>query len=91
LTTSLYELAADKIKYPLHLGVTEAGSKTNAIIKSTIGLAPLLIKGIGDTIRVSISGNPIIEPIIAKKILHNVGLHKNIVNIISCPTCGRLQ
>jgi (E)-4-hydroxy-3-methylbut-2-enyl-diphosphate synthase len=73
------------------LGVTESGSKDNAVIKSSIGLAPLLQKGIGDTIRVSITGDPTIEPIICKKILNNLGLYKNIPNIISCPTCGRLQ
>jgi (E)-4-hydroxy-3-methylbut-2-enyl-diphosphate synthase len=87
----LYELAASKIKYPLHLGVTEAGSKDNAIIKSTIGLAPLLQKGIGDTVRISASGDPTLEPVIVKKLLNNLDLYKNVPNIISCPTCGRLQ
>jgi (E)-4-hydroxy-3-methylbut-2-enyl-diphosphate synthase len=75
----------------LHLGVTESGSKDSAIIKTTIGLAPVLQAGVGDTIRVSISGSPIQEPIIAKKLLANFGLYKNIVDIVSCPTCGRLQ
>jgi (E)-4-hydroxy-3-methylbut-2-enyl-diphosphate synthase len=84
-------MASKCIKYPLHLGVTEAGSKENAIIKSSIGLVPLLTQGIGDTIRISISGDPIAEPRITKKILNNVHLYKNIPNVISCPTCGRLQ
>jgi (E)-4-hydroxy-3-methylbut-2-enyl-diphosphate synthase len=91
LTNILYQQAAQKIKYPLHLGVTEAGTLTNATIKNTIGLVPLLQKGIGDTIRVSISDHPITEVVVAKKILSNLGLYKNIVNIIACPTCGRLQ
>ncbi|MDR1991626.1 MAG: flavodoxin-dependent (E)-4-hydroxy-3-methylbut-2-enyl-diphosphate synthase [Mycoplasmataceae bacterium] len=91
LTTNLYELASHKIKYPLHLGVTEAGTKENAIIKSSIGLAPLLSKGIGDTIRISISGDPIDEPRIARKILHSLHLCNDTIDIIACPTCGRLQ
>jgi (E)-4-hydroxy-3-methylbut-2-enyl-diphosphate synthase len=91
VVTNLYELAAQKIKYPLHLGVTETGTQTNAIIKSCIGLVPLLQKGIGDTIRISVTGDPVVEPIIAKKILNNIGLYQNTPNIVSCPTCGRLQ
>lgn len=88
-TKQLYKIAASKIKYPLHLGVTEAGGPLDSAIKSTIGLGELIQEGIGDTIRVSISGNPIIEPIIAKKILNVCGLKQNIPNVISCPTCGR--
>ncbi len=89
-TEQLYLLASKTINYPLHLGVTEAGPKEDAIIKSTIGLSNLIKKGIGDTIRISISGNPLNEPIICKKLLNNLGLNQQIVNIISCPTCGRL-
>ncbi len=88
-TRKLYLLASNKIKYPLHLGVTEAGNKIDSAIKSTIGLHELIEKGIGDTIRISISGNPIIEPIIAKKILNACNLKQDIPNVISCPTCGR--
>ncbi|GHU48405.1 hypothetical protein FACS1894218_5210 [Bacilli bacterium] len=91
LVNKLYESAAKKIGYPFHLGVTEAGIHDDAIIKHSIGLSPLLMKGIGDTIRVSISGDPLIEPIIAKKILNNVNLYKSLPNLITCPNCGRLQ
>jgi (E)-4-hydroxy-3-methylbut-2-enyl-diphosphate synthase len=75
----------------LHIGVTEAGTYDNAIIKSVLGLSPLLSKGIGDTIRISITGDPLVEPIIAKKILHALKLYPNLPHIVSCPTCGRLQ
>jgi (E)-4-hydroxy-3-methylbut-2-enyl-diphosphate synthase len=91
LTTKLYLEAAKTIKYPLHLGVTESGSRESSIIKTTIGLAPVLEAKIGNTIRVSISGSPLQEPIIAKKLLTNFGLYNKITNIIACPTCGRLQ
>jgi (E)-4-hydroxy-3-methylbut-2-enyl-diphosphate synthase len=91
LTTKLYLDAAKTIKCPLHLGVTECGTKTSAIIKTTIGLSPLLQAGVGNTIRISITGSPLDEPVIAKKLLNNFGLYNKIPNIISCPTCGRLQ
>jgi (E)-4-hydroxy-3-methylbut-2-enyl-diphosphate synthase len=71
--------------------VSEAGVYSDAIIKSAIGLYPLLKMGIGNTIRISISGSPLQEPVITKKILAHVGLYDKQVNIISCPTCGRLQ
>lgn len=90
-TIELNELLANKTKYPIHLGVTEAGTYNGAIIKSCLGLYPLLKKGIGNTIRISISGSPLKEPEIVKKILNQVGLYNQIPNIISCPTCGRLQ
>lgn len=89
MTKQLYLMGASKIKYPLHLGVTEAGSLISSIIKSTIGLSEVLQKGIGDTIRISISGDPLQEPIVARKLLVASGADKNSTNIISCPTCGR--
>jgi (E)-4-hydroxy-3-methylbut-2-enyl-diphosphate synthase len=87
----LYLQAAKIFKYPLHVGVTEAGSKTDAVIKSTTALIPILQKGIGNTIRISITGNPLQEISICKKILKQVNLYKNVIEIISCPTCGRLS
>jgi (E)-4-hydroxy-3-methylbut-2-enyl-diphosphate synthase len=90
-TQQLYFLAAKKIKYPLHLGVTEAGNQNRAIIKSVIGLTPLIQAGIGDTIRISITNNPLSEPVVAKHLLGTLGLYQDYVNVISCPTCGRLQ
>lgn len=91
LTEVLYINAATTIKYPLHIGVTEAGSIIDATMKSCIGLYDLLSNGYGDTIRISISGNPIQEPIIAKKLLKLAGIEQNLPNIIACPTCGRCQ
>ena len=83
--------AAKHFKYSIHLGVTEAGPEKDAIIKSTIGLAPLLQNGIGNTIRISISTDPVVEVEVAHKLLNYLGLENNRVNIISCPTCGRLN
>lgn len=91
LTIESYKIAAKKFKYPLHIGVTEAGSKETGTIKSCAGLAPLLYMGIGNTIRVSLTGDPILEMDVCKKLLSSFGLYKNIVNVISCPTCGRLN
>lgn len=91
LTKDLYLKAASQIKYPLHLGVTEAGSIIDATMKSTIGLYSLLKQGIGDTIRISISGSPLDEPIVAKKLLSIAGIKQNLTNVVACPTCGRCQ
>ncbi len=91
LNQEVNQKAAKHFKYPIHLGVTEAGPEKDAIIKSTIGLAPLLQEGIGNTIRISISSDPVIEVIVAHKLLNYLGLENNRVNIISCPTCGRLN
>lgn len=84
-----YELISSKCAYPLHIGVTEAGTLENSTIKSAIGIGSLLLKGIGDTIRVSITGNPENEPIIARKILKACGVVDDGLNIVSCPTCAR--
>ncbi len=86
-----YKAAAQKVKYPLHLGVTEAGTKYKGVIKSAAGIGGLLLCGIGDTIRVSLTDNPIEEIKAANDILKAVGLKKGGVNIVSCPTCGRTK
>lgn len=90
-TIQAYELAAHEFDYPLHLGVTEAGEGIDGTIKSSIGLSPLLMKGIGDTIRISLTNDPIEEIYVAKKILNILGLRNDMVDIVSCPTCGRLE
>ena len=91
LTVKAYEYLSTKTSYPLHVGVTEAGTYENGIVKSSIGIGSLLLKGIGDTIRVSLTADPIKEPIVAKKILRGVGLEKDYVEVVSCPTCGRTE
>lgn len=90
-TIEAYTLAAKKFNYPLHLGITEAGTKDIATIRSSAGLSPLLFKGIGNTIRISITGSPLDEIKIAKELLHSLGLYKNKPTLISCPTCGRTE
>lgn len=77
--------------YPLHLGITEAGTFRHSLIKSSIGIGSLLAKGIGDTIRVSVTGDPLQEIAAAQDILRALGLRKDYVEIISCPTCGRCE
>lgn len=86
-----YEKASKEFKYPLHIGITEAGTKFSGTIKSSIGLGVLLNKGIGDTLRVSLSDDPIEEVIVAKEILKDLDLYKGIPTLVSCPTCGRTQ
>ena len=90
-TIEAYRLAAETFPYPLHLGITEAGFKEIAVIRSAAGLAPLLVNGIGDTIRVSISGDPKDEIIACKRLLHDCGLYPNYPTLVACPTCGRTQ
>lgn len=90
-TIYAYKIIADKIPYPLHLGVTEAGTMRQGLIKSSIGLGTLLSEGIGDTIRVSLTENPIEEVSAGFDILKALGLRKRGVNFVSCPTCGRTQ
>lgn len=90
-TISAYEKFSKKSDYPLHIGITEAGPIFSGAIKSSIGIGILLYKGIGDTIRVSLTGNPVYEVIAAYHILRNLGIRKRGVNIISCPTCGRCR
>ncbi|MCR5186876.1 MAG: flavodoxin-dependent (E)-4-hydroxy-3-methylbut-2-enyl-diphosphate synthase [Clostridia bacterium] len=86
-----YEKAADTFKYPLHLGITEAGTAFSGTIKSSIGLGVMLREGIGDTIRVSLSDDPTEEIPVCKEILKDCGLYKNSPRLVSCPTCGRIQ
>lgn len=86
-----YEIAADKCNYPLHLGVTETGTEQLGIIKSSIGIGSLLLSGIGDTIRVSLTAEPEKEIYCAKNILKAIGLRNDGIEIISCPTCGRTK
>ena len=90
-TIAAYKLAAETFPYPLHLGITEAGFKDISVIRSAAGLAPLLLEGIGDTIRISISGDPKDEIIAAKRLLHDCGLYPNYPTLVACPTCGRTQ
>lgn len=90
-TIELNKLLSQKIIYPIHLGVSEAGQIIDATIKSSIALYPLLANHIGNTIRISITGSPLQEVTIAKKILNLAGLYNKLPQIISCPTCGRLQ
>lgn len=84
-----YRLLSEKTPYPLHIGVTEAGTIFSGTIKSSIGIGTLLCEGIGDTIRVSLTDNPIEEVRVGKEILKACGLRKSGIEIISCPTCGR--
>ena len=86
-----HEIVAEKTDHPLHVGITEAGTLYAGNIKSAMGLAMILSKGIGDTIRVSLTGNPVEEIKSAKYILRNLGLRKEGVTVISCPTCGRTE
>lgn len=86
-----YEQAATTFKCPLHLGITEAGTEFSGTIKSSIGLGHMLREGIGDTIRVSLSDNPIKEIKVAKEILKNCNLYSKSPTLVSCPTCGRTQ
>ncbi len=91
LTVKTYEYLHEKTNYPLHVGVTEAGTCNMGIVKSSIGIGSLLLKGIGDTIRVSLTAPPREEIIAAKRILRCVGLDENYVEVVSCPTCGRTE
>lgn len=89
LTMQAYQLMAQKSDYPLHLGVTEAGTVEMGTLKSAIGIGGLLAMGVGDTMRVSLSADPVEEIDAAKKILKAAGLRKDGPELISCPTCGR--
>ena len=90
-TMKAYQLASEKTDYPLHLGVTEAGTEYMGTIKSAAGIGGLLALGIGDTIRVSLTDDPVKEIYAAKAILKAVGLHEDGVQVVSCPTCGRTR
>ena len=86
-----HELIAGQTDYPLHVGVTESGSLTAGNIKSAVGIGNILYQGIGDTIRVSLTGSPVEEVRSAKLILKALGLRRGGVTVVSCPTCGRTQ
>ncbi len=90
LTLECYRLLSKKVDYPLHVGVTEAGTDFAGTIKSSVGIGTLLAEGIGDTIRVSLTSNPVNEVKVAKEILKSLNLRKGL-EFISCPTCGRTQ
>lgn len=91
LTIESYRLLAEKVDYPFHIGVTEAGTVFSGAIKSSVGLGVLLAEGIGDTLRVSLTGDPVDEVRVGWGILKSLELRKRGVNIISCPTCGRIK
>ncbi len=84
-----HKLIADKMQHPLHIGITESGSKNSGKIKSAVGIGALLLEGIGDTLRVSLTGDPLEEIYAAKEILRAAEIRNEGINIISCPTCGR--
>ena len=86
-----HEMLADKTPYPLHVGITESGTVWSGNIKSALGLGVILYQGIGDTIRVSLSGDPVEEIKSAKLILRTLGLRKGGIEVVSCPTCGRTK
>lgn len=86
-----YRMLADETEYPLHLGVTEAGTPGMGTVKSSIGIGALLAEGIGDTIRVSLTGDPVEEIVVGMNILRSLGMRNNGIELISCPGCGRLE
>jgi len=91
MTIEAYRLISQKTSYPLHLGVTEAGTAFGGTVKSAVGIGCLLAEGIGDTIRVSLTGDPVEEVRVGIEILRALGLRKSGVDLISCPTCGRCR
>lgn len=91
LTVDTYRLFKKSFDYPLHLGITEAGTSYSGIIKSAVGIGSLLLDGIGDTLRVSLTANPVEEIRAGKEILRAAGILNDRVNVISCPTCGRTK
>jgi len=90
-TLEAYDLLASKVDYPFHIGITEAGTKFKGTIKSSIGIGALLLKGYGDTIRVSLTADPVEEIPVCKEILNSLGIRQYGIDFISCPTCGRTQ
>jgi 1-hydroxy-2-methyl-2-(E)-butenyl 4-diphosphate synthase len=91
LTIAAYRLLSEKSRYPLHIGVTEAGTFFRGAVKSAVGIGCLLAEGIGDTLRVSLTGDPVEEVRTGKEILKSLGLRRDGIEFISCPTCGRCR
>lgn len=91
LSVQAYRMIASKIDYPLHVGITEAGTRDRALIKSAMGIGMLLSEGIGDTIRVSLTADPVDEVWAAYEILRSLGLRQRGIELISCPSCGRCE
>jgi (E)-4-hydroxy-3-methylbut-2-enyl-diphosphate synthase len=91
LTLRAYRLMAERVDYPLHLGITEAGTVTSGIIRSAVGIGALLAEGIGDTVRVSLTGDPVEEVRVASEILKALDLRQYGPTLVSCPTCGRTE
>ena len=89
LTIAAYRLMSETCDYPLHLGITEAGTVNTGIIKSAVGIGALLAEGIGDTLRVSLTGDPVVEVRVANEILKSLGLKEYGPTLVACPTCGR--
>lgn len=89
LTLEAYRLMSETVEYPLHLGITEAGTANTGVIKSAVGIGALLAEGIGDTIRISLTGDPTVEVRVANEILKSLGLREYGPTLIACPTCGR--
>jgi (E)-4-hydroxy-3-methylbut-2-enyl-diphosphate synthase len=89
MTIASYRLMSETVDYPLHLGITEAGTVTSGLIKSAVGIGALLAEGIGDTIRVSLTGDPVEEVKVGNEILKALGLRQYGPTLVSCPTCGR--
>ncbi len=90
-TIEIYKKLASLTDYPLHIGVTESGLEDIGIIRSSVGLIPLLMEGIGNTIRISLTQNPLLEVKTCKRLLHELNLYEEYPTIISCPTCGRCR
>lgn len=89
LTLAAYRLMSQTVDYPLHLGITEAGTVNTGIIKSAVGIGALLAEGIGDTFRISLTGDPVVEVKVANEILKSLGLKEYGPTLVACPTCGR--
>jgi (E)-4-hydroxy-3-methylbut-2-enyl-diphosphate synthase len=90
-TVAAYRLMSEQVDYPLHIGITEAGTLVRGAVKSSVGLGILLYEGIGDTMRVSLTHDPVAEIGVAYEILRSLGLRERGPEIISCPTCGRTE
>ena len=91
LTLEAYKLMSETVDYPLHLGITEAGTARTGMIKSAVGIGALLAQGIGDTFRISLTGDPVVEVTVANELLKSLGMKEYGPTLISCPTCGRTE